>query len=246
MSGKAVGWVLDNSPYQNTSRLIHVVIADIANEENGNRLWASQQRIADKCKCDRKTVTRCMHQMVQDGYLRLIADNSARRLPNVYEFLTPLGTSHPEDEPTRDISSQSLGTSDPKLVMKCPSNVIELKEEQLKSISVSFEQFWAAYPRKVSKRTARGAFERAATRDHPETIVRGAMLWAKHWKTTGTEMVFIPHPSTWLNGDRWLDKTDSASAGSPLKGNAQLGKDFYGFEYENDEDLLTKLGAKVV
>lgn len=252
MSGKAVGWVLDNSPYVGTQRLIHVVIADVSNEENGNRLWCSQQRIADKCKCDRKTVLRCLAAMVDDGYLKLITDNSARRKPNVYEFMMPpLGTSHPM-ESTRDISSPTsvisspvLGTSHPELVTKCPSNVIELKEEQKKN-AMAFDTFWAAYPRKAAKQPARVAFLRAIKKDSIENIMEGAAKHCAVWKADQTEEQFIPYPATWLNQARWNDAPLRKGNGAgPLKGNAQFGKDYLPFKWETEEELLEGLGCKV-
>lgn len=251
MSGKAVGWVLDNSPYVGTQRLIHVVIADVSNEENGNRLWCSQQRIATKCKCDRKTVNACLSTMVADGYLKLITDNSSHRKPNVYEFMMPtLGESDPMpttrviSSPTRVISGSALGESRPSLGVRFPSNVIELKEEQ-KNNSTAFDEFWAAYPRKVAKEAARKAFELAARRGSPEKILEAAAVQCAAWKSDGVEQQFIPHPTTWLNQSRWNDAPDRRQGSSTLKGNAQFGKDYLPFKWETDDELLEGLGCKV-
>lgn len=86
-------------------------------------------------------------------------------------------------------------------------------------IESGFEGLWKVYPRKTGKRTAQQAFERAVRRlagkGQPadglqpaiNTIVSGAAEFARATVEAGTELRFIPHPSTWLNGDRWADET---------------------------------------
>ena len=64
-----------------------------------------------------------------------------------------------------------------------------------------FEDFWAAYPRKVAKTDARRAWDKAMGVTTPEAI--GAALRAAKWPE---DPKFIPHPSTWLNQGRWDDE----------------------------------------
>lgn len=71
--------------------------------------------------------------------------------------------------------------------------------------SKAFARFWAAYPRKVGKRTAETAFGRACTRSDPEAIVAGAARLAADPNLPDVQ--FIPHPTTWLNRDGWEDDT---------------------------------------
>lgn len=67
----------------------------------------------------------------------------------------------------------------------------------------SFEKFWKTYPRRVGKRAAFKAWERAIKRDGEEVILLGAHLLAKDPNLPQEQ--FIPHPSTWLGRDGWLD-----------------------------------------
>ena len=72
-----------------------------------------------------------------------------------------------------------------------------------------FEQFWAAYPKKVGKDDARKAFAKRKP-DHELldqmlaaiAVQRASLAWTKD----GGQ--FIPNPSTWLNQGRWQDETD--------------------------------------
>lgn len=78
---------------------------------------------------------------------------------------------------------------------------------------LAFEAFWLVYPRKIGKGQARKAWIAAAKQADPDTIMAGAMRLAQQ---PGRDEKFTPHPSTWLNGERWLDETASAGhAGNP-------------------------------
>ena len=70
-----------------------------------------------------------------------------------------------------------------------------------------FEKFWAAYPKKKAKKDAVKAF----TRINPDETLLEAMLTAidkakKSEDWSKDDGRYIPHPATWLNGQRWLDQ----------------------------------------
>lgn len=68
-----------------------------------------------------------------------------------------------------------------------------------------FDRFWEAYPRKIGK----GSAERAWGRIKPDEQLLAAMLAAiAAQRPQWTEPKFTPHPTTWLNGKRWLDEVD--------------------------------------
>jgi hypothetical protein len=72
-----------------------------------------------------------------------------------------------------------------------------------------FSRFWEAYPNKVGKRAAEAAYDRALKRisgpDPPGSILAGLdrANSSRKWRE---EPEFIPHPTTWLNQDRWDDQ----------------------------------------
>jgi uncharacterized protein YdaU (DUF1376 family) len=75
------------------------------------------------------------------------------------------------------------------------------KEEDKEEI-YTFERFWNTYPIKVGKGTAVKAFEKARKRASAQIIIEGAERYARD---PNRDPSFTAHPSTWLNGDRWLD-----------------------------------------
>ena len=81
------------------------------------------------------------------------------------------------------------------------------KESSLRSLGdceLDFDRWWAAYPRKVDKGAARPAYVKARRKATPEQLLNG--LSRAKWNA---DQRFIPHPATWLNGERWLDEVDT-------------------------------------
>ena len=67
----------------------------------------------------------------------------------------------------------------------------------------TFDQFWSAYPRKVGKKAAMTRFGKIDPALH-EALMTSLEVQKKsqQWQ----DERFIPHPTTWLNGERWNDE----------------------------------------
>ncbi len=86
-----------------------------------------------------------------------------------------------------------------------------IKEESIPPVSpplgAGFDEFWAAYPRKVGKQAAWKAWSKLK----PSAELTKAILEAveyqcncPQWQKDGGQ--YIPNPATWLNQGRWEDK----------------------------------------
>jgi DNA-binding transcriptional regulator YhcF (GntR family) len=84
VSIKALSWVFDNSPYTLGDLLVHIAIADVANDAHEDRIWLSQAKIAAKVRVSLRTVNDAMSKMVRDGYLELVECHPGK--PSVYRF----------------------------------------------------------------------------------------------------------------------------------------------------------------
>lgn len=86
-----------------------------------------------------------------------------------------------------------------------------------------FIAFWQAYPRRIAKGAARIAFAKSLAFADGNTIVQAAIAYAAHCVEMKIEQKFIPHPTTWLNSERWDDDlaTEEAKATSGW-GNVEL------------------------
>lgn len=71
------------------------------------------------------------------------------------------------------------------------------------SVMALFDEFYAAYPRKVGKEAARRAWASACRKANPQSIIAAA---ARYASDPNREPQFTAHPSTWLNQGRWADE----------------------------------------
>lgn len=76
-----------------------------------------------------------------------------------------------------------------------------------------FPEFWAIYPRKISKGAAIKAWNGATKKATPDAIISG--LKARASTIAAADPKFTPHPATWLNGERWADDLDPEDSDDP-------------------------------
>ncbi len=69
---------------------------------------------------------------------------------------------------------------------------------------MEFNLFWAQYPKKVGKLTAKRSWEKLSL-DNQQKALEAIVEHRKYWVAKGTDWQFIPHASTWLNQERFED-----------------------------------------
>lgn len=67
-----------------------------------------------------------------------------------------------------------------------------------------FDRFWVEYPNKKGKITAREKWKKKKLNDKFDQIMSKLLDYKKTEKWQNIE--FVPHPSTWLNQERWEDE----------------------------------------
>lgn len=80
------------------------------------------------------------------------------------------------------------------------------KKPETDSFSKSFDDFWKAYPKRVSKTNALKAWKKLKPNDDLVREILSALEKQKQssqWQKDNGQ--FIPYPTTWLNGKRWED-----------------------------------------
>lgn len=95
-------------------------------------------------------------------------------------------------------AADAAGVGSDRAKPKSPTSKIEP--------SVEFEEFYAAYPRKVGKPAAAEKYRQARKRGatHAEIMI-GLNAAITNWELKRTELQYVPHPATWLNHQRWKD-----------------------------------------
>lgn len=81
-----------------------------------------------------------------------------------------------------------------------------------------FEEFWQHYPRKIGKKSARRAWDKAKV----SRELHGRILTAierdkrsEQWQRDGGQ--YIPYPATWLNQGRWDDEPEEATNDATIR-----------------------------
>ena len=77
-----------------------------------------------------------------------------------------------------------------------------------KEIIPEFENWYRAYPKHVGRGQALKAYRTARKKADAEALLQAAIAAKRRF--SGTSPEFIPHPATWLNGERWLDQMPEA------------------------------------
>lgn len=72
---------------------------------------------------------------------------------------------------------------------------------------MGFLDFWQQYPRKIAKKDAERAWLRLSV-EQQSAAMTALPMHCKHWQLRG-DLQFVPHPATWLNGERWEDELPS-------------------------------------
>ncbi|WP_104565614.1 hypothetical protein [Ralstonia mannitolilytica] len=82
------------------------------------------------------------------------------------------------------------------------------------STDAMFEEFWTAYPKKVSKAAALKAYRKIKPSESLQAEILAAVSRAKtsvDWSKDDGQ--FIPYPASWLNARRWEDEAPSQGGG---------------------------------
>jgi hypothetical protein len=183
--------------------MVLLVIADHASDD-GTEAWPSQATIATKASVSIRTVQRCVNSLQSQGFLRMEKhmggskncreDRRPHRYTiNINKLRSDIVTPRQPDTYGVTLTADTGGLSRPKNHPIEPSN----------ETPQGFIEFWNIYPRKVAKKEAEQAFEKAI-RDTPlQEILEGARRFADDPYRHPT---FTPYPSTWLNQGRWTDE----------------------------------------
>jgi len=143
----------------------------------------------------------------------------------------PINLTGPTDQSDGGLPINLAGPtdqSDGALTIREPSEepsdmrIADARAHQGELISVdspTFEQFWEKYPRRVDRKRAQKAWETIAKRSPGvlDTVLAGVVALVQRVETEKTEQKHIPHPTTWLNNERWDVELDWAASQRPVR-----------------------------
>ena len=260
MSLDAMLWALKEAPVSDpTEALILVALADAANSD-GTAAFPSRNTIAEWARCSVPTVARRLKALEGRGLIErgdqnlvaILTKIPPDRRPVVWNLrldkrrINLIGRSPEPNDVSPEPNDVSLGTErritvDTQTVLNRPEPSLTVQEgkaskrtSQMSPDDVeAFEAWWKVYPRRVSKGSARKAYLTALSKTSHERLLQAAQSFAKAKEAEGTEERYIPHPTTWLNGERWEDERsagdefDRLLAKNDVSGVEALVKDRY-------------------
>lgn len=81
-------------------------------------------------------------------------------------------------------------------------------------VEADFDEWYALYPHKVGRGAALKAYRAARKKTGKGELLDAVKRFSAAKARDGTEKRFIPHPATWLNGERWADEAPAPQANS--------------------------------
>lgn len=115
-------------------------------------------------------------------------------------------------EPQVATNSQSIYSSPVSLIPSSPdpkSNLSGKSRARVERIPEKFEAFWELYPRKKARKAALRTWVARELDQQADAIMAALQLQRPDFLATmESDPRMVPHPATWLNGERWKDEVD--------------------------------------
>ena len=77
--------------------------------------------------------------------------------------------------------------------------------KQAEGYPEQFEQFWAAYPRKLEKKAALKAWKNTVKETSPDLLIRAAAGYAEHCRRENTAQQYVKHAARFMNSGAYED-----------------------------------------
>jgi hypothetical protein len=192
MSVRWISVVWSSSPYRGERLLIHLALADFANDEG--RCFPSQTTLARKARCSDNYVRLTIKQMVSDGALVVERDGGGRGVTTIYQLKPPTanGDSRSAETPNSKRPALLMNRNEPSIVDR------------------EFDEWWNSYPRKVGKGGARREWQRLK-KQRALPAVEVLIQATRRYAQTISDLKYCAHPTTWLKQERWADEEQATT-----------------------------------
>ena len=215
--------------------LDRVILAEIDSLDGEEHCFASNQYLAEFCGCSETHASKAISKLISLGYLSVVSFNGRSRCIKCnfrYQLEHDESTQKSllnEQGRVVKLTRQSCQIDKAGLSNEQGSNIYnnilnnnnEKIEEKTTNITTNqplptistneFDLFWTAYPNKQNKKYAQTCFLRALHRTSLETILEAIEKQKQYKEKLANAKQFVPswpHPSSWLNQNRWEDDAD--------------------------------------
>lgn len=231
VSLKAMLWVMEEAPIDSPAEgMILYALADRASDD-GTAAWPSQQWIADRACCSKRTVIRHLQAMEDRGLIRRgdqrhVAHIRFDKRPIVWDLALSLDRNSPPTAGGQNDTSMRAGcqtvqsgvtnraergdTGVTQTVLNPPEHT-----QPEPATETSFEVFWGAHPRSVKKSQTKKHWEQAIQETPAETILTSLQKAIKDWRHLDRR--WIPQSDTWLRERRWEEHMPAPERPKPRR-----------------------------
>ncbi|MGE7139165.1 helix-turn-helix domain-containing protein [Luteibacter sp. NPDC031894] len=211
-----------------TRKMVLLAMCDWANDE-GTSCHPSMRALATRASISERQAKRVVHGLIEEGWVDVIGNEfggapgqtrqyriNVKAIETGDASVTGDKKSRVTNEAGRRVTSvtgrvtSATETGDTHVTQ---STIYPPLKASTKKASTStdapadgFDEFWAAYPRKDGRKDAVKAWNKLKPNAELLTKILSALaLQAKSARWTEQDGKYIPHGSTYLNGERWLD-----------------------------------------
>ncbi|MFQ6794687.1 MAG: helix-turn-helix domain-containing protein [Thomasclavelia sp.] len=214
------GWMVNELNLKGNSLLIYAIIYGFSQTEeqwyNGSRTY-----LAEWTNSTPQGVSKCLKKMIDDGILvkreHVINNVKFCEYKAVIPELLPvnkvdgvekefIGVVNKVDRGSKQSLHNNIEYNIEYNKYSANDDENQKNEDNEKfNPNVAFKKFWETYPRKTNKKKAKDAFIRKCSNEMMFQKMIKALVDQKRsdqWQ----DVKFIPHASTWINGERWDDE----------------------------------------
>lgn len=176
--------------------------------------------------CSPRAATSLVNRLVEAGKLHLIDgkltnDRASFEIENAASFARKQVENGAKGGRTRtenDAKVNNIKAKGQATLKPIHNSTEDKKEDSSNELSSArpFDEFWAAYPKRIGKADAQRAWAKASRVAVPAHILAAAKAYALH---PPDDPRFIPNPATWLNGGRYDDPIEEPHNVRNLGGN---------------------------
>lgn len=186
--------------------------------KNADTVWPSVERLAEYTRFSERQVIRILAKLEE----KQLIERDKRGRGRVYRMAPALRSAAGRTGDMHVTHGQTIGDKDVMPHMTPASSThdkdvaLSIKEDTKGSIDAQnglagWEEFWAAYPRKESKKDAKAAFRQTRKVRPPLPQLLAALrafCKSDNWQREGGR--FVPYPASWLRKERWRDMEPAA------------------------------------
>ncbi len=195
-----------NIPY--IAKLLYAEITSLSNK-NGY-CWATNKYFADLYEVSDRTISRNINLLIEHKYIasKIIYKNNTKEIDKriliiKYGINQNSFIQNVNKNVHRGIDKNVHRGID-KNVQDNNININNIYSSNFDK-NEAFKRFWDLYPRKTNKKKAKDSFLKKCTDENILNKMINAVINQKkseQWQN----MKYIPHATTWLNGERWEDE----------------------------------------